>query len=124
MPHNMEPENKAGGGGASNQVSGSSQEGVLVSAEQDKPLPGVMVPEKASSFKFHPLRCCSDVCYYCGLKFGMLDTPMHIMQVWPLNQAFYLSICQSSVCQRSLRANQRPSIGEDFDLFSSFQPLN
>ena len=76
--------------GAPNQASGSSsqQEGVA-SAEQDKPLPGVMVPEKASSFKFHPLRCCSDVCYYCGLKFGMLDTPMHIMQVWPLNQAFY-----------------------------------
>lgn len=40
-----------------------------------------MVPEKASSFKIHPLRCCSDVCYYCGLKFGMLDTPMHIMQL-------------------------------------------
>ena len=82
-------------GGASNQASGSSsqQEGVA-SAEQDKPLPGVMVPEKASSFKFHPLRCCSDVCYYCGLKFGMLDTPMHIMQVWPLTGFlfFYLPI--------------------------------
>ena len=86
----MEPENKAGGGGASNQASGSSQEGGGASAEQDKPLPGVMVPEKASSFKFHPLRCCSDVCYYCGLKFGMLDTPMHIMQVWPLTGFVFL----------------------------------
>ena len=49
MPHNMEPETKAGGGGgASNQASGGSQEGVSASADQDKPLPVVMVPEKAS----------------------------------------------------------------------------
>ena len=40
-----------------------------------------MVPEKVSSFKIHPHRCCSDVCYYCGLKFGMLDTPLHILQL-------------------------------------------
>lgn len=41
----------------------------------------MVVPEKASSFNIHPQRCCSDICHYCGLKFGMLDTPMHIMQL-------------------------------------------
>ena len=39
------------------------------------------MPEKASSFKIHPERCCSDVCHYCGLKFGMLDTPLHVSQL-------------------------------------------
>ena len=76
MPHNMEPENKAGGGGASNQASGSSQEGVSASAEQDKPLPVVMVPEKASSFKFHPKRFCPDFCYYfsCTSKVELMKS--------------------------------------------------
>ena len=41
----------------------------------------MVVPEKASSFDIHPQRCCYDVCQYCGLKFGMLDTPMHISQM-------------------------------------------
>ena len=40
-----------------------------------------VVPEKASSFKIHPERTCADCCYYCHLKFGMLDTPMHIAQL-------------------------------------------
>jgi len=41
----------------------------------------MVVPEKASSFKIHPERCCSDMCHYCGLKFGMLDTPLHVSQL-------------------------------------------
>ena len=41
----------------------------------------MVVPEKASSFDIHPQRCCYDVCQYCGLKFGMLDTPMHVSQL-------------------------------------------
>ena len=41
----------------------------------------MVVPEKASSFDIHPQRCCYDVCHYCGLKFGMLDTPMHVSQL-------------------------------------------
>ena len=71
----MEPENKAGGGGASNQASGSSQEGVSASDEQDKPLPVGMGPEKAS-FKFHPLRFCPDFCYYfsCTSKVEMMKS--------------------------------------------------
>jgi hypothetical protein len=40
-----------------------------------------VVPEKASSFKIHPERTCADCCYYCSLKFGMLDTPLHIQQL-------------------------------------------
>ena len=41
----------------------------------------MVVPEKASSFSIHSSRCCYDVCQYCGLKFGMLDTPMHVSQL-------------------------------------------
>ena len=41
----------------------------------------MVVPEKASSFDIHSQRCCYDVCQYCGLKFGMLDTPMHVSQL-------------------------------------------
>jgi len=40
-----------------------------------------VVPEKASSFKIHPERTCGDCCFYCSLKFGMLDTPLHIKQL-------------------------------------------
>ena len=40
-----------------------------------------VVPEKASSFAIHPDRTCADCCFYCGLKFGMLDTPLHIAQM-------------------------------------------
>ena len=41
----------------------------------------MVVPEKAAHFDIHPQRCCYDVCQYCGLKFGMLDTPMHVSQL-------------------------------------------
>ena len=41
----------------------------------------MIVPEKASSFKIHPDRCCSDTCHNCTLRFGMLDTPMHVSQL-------------------------------------------
>ncbi|TRY78422.1 hypothetical protein TCAL_16669 [Tigriopus californicus] len=47
----------------------------------DKILESMVVPEKASSFNIHPGRCCSDVCHYCGMKFGMLDTPLHVSQL-------------------------------------------
>ena len=91
MPHNMEPETKAGGGGgASNQASGSSsQEGVSASAEQDKPLPVVMVPEKASSFKFHPLRFCPDFCYYlsCTSKVEMMKSIFILTLLFALGHA-------------------------------------
>ena len=40
-----------------------------------------MVPEKASSFKIHPERTCSDCCFYCRQKFGLFDTPLHISQM-------------------------------------------
>ena len=41
----------------------------------------MVVPEKASSFNIHPERCCSDMCHYCGTKFGLLDTPLHVSQL-------------------------------------------
>ena len=41
----------------------------------------MVVPEKASSFKIHPERTCSDVCHYCGMKFGIFDTPLHLSQL-------------------------------------------
>ena len=41
----------------------------------------MVVPEKAKSFKIHPERCCSDVCRYCRLKFGIYDTPLHLSQL-------------------------------------------
>ncbi len=41
----------------------------------------MVVPEKASSYNIHPERCCSDVCHYCGMKFGILDTPLHVSQL-------------------------------------------
>lgn len=46
----------------------------------------LVVPEKASSFKFHPERVCYDVCFYCGGKFGMYDTPLHIAQIKKLER--------------------------------------
>lgn len=40
-----------------------------------------MIPEKASSFSIHPDRLCQDQCFYCGGKFGLFDTPLHIAQI-------------------------------------------
>ncbi len=44
-------------------------------------LRSMVVPERASSFNIHPERTCSDCCYYCKQKFGLLDTPLHISQM-------------------------------------------
>lgn len=40
-----------------------------------------MIPEKAASFSIHPDRLCQDQCFYCGGKFGLFDTPLHIAQM-------------------------------------------
>ncbi|XP_029404827.2 uncharacterized protein LOC105222946 [Bactrocera dorsalis] len=41
----------------------------------------ILIPEKASSFKFHPGRLCDDQCFYCSGKFGLYDTPCHVGQI-------------------------------------------
>lgn len=41
----------------------------------------LVIPEKASSFSIHPGRLCQDQCFYCGGKFGLFDTPLHIAQI-------------------------------------------
>ena len=40
-----------------------------------------MNPEKASSFNIHPERNCSDCCFFCRQKFGLTETPLHILQM-------------------------------------------
>ena len=50
-------------------------------AEAEAEKLSMVVPEKASSYNIHPERCCSDVCHYCSMKFGMLDTPLHVSQM-------------------------------------------
>lgn len=46
----------------------------------------ILIPEKASSFKFHPGRLCQDQCYYCSGKFGLYDTPCHVGQIKSLER--------------------------------------
>lgn len=46
----------------------------------------ILIPEKASSFKFHPGRLCEDQCYYCSGKFGLYDTPCHVGQIKSLER--------------------------------------
>ncbi|KAJ6633244.1 hypothetical protein Bhyg_15980, partial [Pseudolycoriella hygida] len=41
----------------------------------------LVIPEKASSFRFHPEMLCNDRCFYCGGKFGLFDTPCHVAQI-------------------------------------------
>lgn len=41
----------------------------------------LVIPEKASSFRYHPEKLCEDQCFYCGGKFGLFDTPCHIAQI-------------------------------------------
>lgn len=41
----------------------------------------LVIPEKAASFSIHPDRLCQDQCFYCGGKFGLFDTPLHIAQI-------------------------------------------
>ena len=40
-----------------------------------------MNPEKVSSFNIHPERICSDCCFFCRQKFGLTETPLHILQM-------------------------------------------
>lgn len=46
----------------------------------------LVIPEKASSFSIHPGRLCQDQCFYCGGKFGIFDTPLHIAQIKSLEK--------------------------------------
>lgn len=46
----------------------------------------ILIPEKASSFKFHPERLCEDQCFYCSGKFGLYDTPCHVGQIKSLER--------------------------------------
>ena len=64
---------------ASNLVNASNA--ASTAAEDNNEKLSMVVPEKASSYNIHPERCCSDVCHYCSMKFGMLDTPLHISQM-------------------------------------------
>lgn len=41
----------------------------------------LVIPEKASSFRYHPEKLCEDQCFYCGGKFGLFDTPCHVAQI-------------------------------------------
>ena len=61
----------------------------------------MVVPEKASSFNIHPERCCSECCYYCKQKFGLLDTPLHISQMKTIeiqNFAIEYTNCNKDAC--------------------------
>ena len=64
----------SGGGPAPNAAAAAA-------AEDNNEKLSMVVPEKASSYNIHPERCCSDVCHYCSMKFGMLDTPLHVSQM-------------------------------------------
>lgn len=55
----------------------------VVSKEVEKAL---VIPEKASSFRYHPDKLCQDQCFYCGGKFGLFDTPCHVAQIKSLER--------------------------------------
>ena len=62
----------------------SHSEGLLdghATASKKEEKEEILIPEKASSFKFHPGRLCEDQCYYCSGKFGLYDTPCHVGQI-------------------------------------------
>ena len=79
-----------------------------------------VVPEKASSFTIHPDRVCADMCFYCGLKFGMLDTPLHIAQLKTLEKqefameytGFVRDVC---LCDRCFRFLDRRAAAKDMN---------
>lgn len=57
----------------------------------DAPIPkevekSLVIPEKASSFRYHPEKLCQDQCFYCGGKFGLFDTPCHVAQIKSLER--------------------------------------
>ena len=57
----------------------SDQEADEAAAKEHEKL--LVIPEKASSFRYHPEKICEDQCFYCGGKFGLFDTPCHIAQI-------------------------------------------
>ena len=78
-----------------------------------------VVPEKASSFNIHPARNCADTCFYCGLKFGMLDTPLHVAQLkTEEKQAFAIEFTgfdrEACLCDRCFRFLDRRAQAKDF----------
>lgn len=80
----------------------------------------MVVPEKASSFNIHPERTCSDICYYCGLKFGSLDTPLHISQLKTVeSQKFALTFTgfgrDACLCDKCFRYLDRRARNKDED---------
>lgn len=64
---------------SSNSESHDQQSGGVSSKKDEKE--EILIPEKASSFKFHPGRLCEDQCFYCSGKFGLYDTPCHVGQI-------------------------------------------
>ena len=79
-----------------------------------------MVPEKASSFKIHPERTCADCCFYCNLKFGMLDTPLHIAQLKTVEkQEFAMEFTRfdrdACLCDRCFRFLDRRAASKDMN---------
>ncbi|XP_031626673.1 LOW QUALITY PROTEIN: uncharacterized protein LOC116342968 [Contarinia nasturtii] len=60
-------------------IDGIDQEADEAAAKEHEKL--LVIPEKASSFRYHPEKICEDQCFYCGGKFGLFDTPCHIAQI-------------------------------------------
>eukprot|EP00095_Tigriopus_kingsejongensis_P003267 snap_masked-scaffold69_size418775-processed-gene-3.20 protein:Tk03267 transcript:snap_masked-scaffold69_size418775-processed-gene-3.20-mRNA-1 annotation:"hypothetical protein Phum_PHUM604780" len=77
----MSETTRESGSGSTGKHSPDLGNNLLQVKQDDKVSEFMVVPEKASSFNIHPGRCCSDVCHYCGMKFGMLDTPLHVSQL-------------------------------------------
>lgn len=78
-----------------------------------------VVPEKASSFAIHPLRTCADCCFYCQLKFGMLDTPLHVAQLKTMDkQSFAMEFTgfdrDACLCDRCFRFLDRKAQHKDY----------
>ncbi|QQP51613.1 Uncharacterized protein FKW44_013033, partial [Caligus rogercresseyi] len=71
---------------------------------------------KASSFNIHPERCCSDMCHYCGLKFGMLDTPLHVRKKVEDITGFEKDACLCDKCFRFLDRRAKSAKQGDNDL--------
>lgn len=46
----------------------------------------LVIPERAASFAIHPDKLCQDRCFYCGGKFGLLDTPCHVAGIKSLER--------------------------------------
>lgn len=60
----------------------------------------ILIPEKASSFKFHPGRLCEDQCFYCSGKFGLYDTPSHVGQIKSLERQQKILASKYKICSK------------------------